>query len=146
MIIHKCLSSIPAQLQGLNCDGGDHYAIQSHHIFLRARLERAGYDSGHNHHDRKRVNKIANRVPLTESGNPDIFDSRLTEYLPPVHENHLGALEPAFTPRDERLRKTENDEEFLTKRQQLTAEGINDYLDGLVEDSFLRPTTNQPMI
>jgi len=130
----------------LDCDGGDVTQFKSHHIFPRAQLERAGYDSGDNHHDRKRVHEIANRVPLTESGNLDIFDSRPTEYLPTVRENHLGALEPAFIPLDERLWKIENDEEFLAKRQQLIAEGINDYLDGLVEDSFLRPTTDQSMI
>ncbi|WP_435073248.1 hypothetical protein [Halorubrum sp. HHNYT27] len=92
------------------------------------------------------VNEIANRVPLTESGNLDIFDSRPTEYLPTVRENHRGALKPAFIPLDERLWKIENYEEFLAKRQQLIAEGISDYLDGLVEDSVLRPTTDQSMI
>ena len=120
---------MPAQLQGLDCDGGDRYAIQIHHIFPRAQLERAGYDSGNNHHDRKRVNEIANRVPLTQSGSLDIFDSRPTEYLPTVRENHLGALEPAFIPLDERLWKIENYEEFLAKRRQLIEEGINDYVD-----------------
>ena len=105
MIIHKDLSSIPTQLQGFDCDGGDRYAIQSHDIFPRAQLKRAGYDSGNNHHDRKRVNEIANRVPLTQSGNLDIFDSRPTEYLPTVRKNHLDALEPVFIPLDERLWK-----------------------------------------
>lgn len=92
------------------------------------------------------MNGIPNRVPLTELGNFDIFDSRSTEYPPTVRENHLGALEPAFIPLDERFWKIENHEEFLAKRQQLIAEGINDYLDGLMEDSFLRHTTDQPII
>ena len=51
------------------------------------------------------MNEIANRVPLTESGNLDIFDSRPTEYLPTVRENHRDALEPGFIPLDERLWK-----------------------------------------
>jgi hypothetical protein len=46
---------------------GDDYDIQSHHIFPRAQLQRAGYDTGNNHHDKKRVNEIANRVPATRS-------------------------------------------------------------------------------
>jgi hypothetical protein len=75
IIIHKDLLSIPTQLQGLDCDGGDRYAMQSHHIFPQAQLERAGYDSRNNHHDKKRVNEITNRVPLTHSVHLDIFDS-----------------------------------------------------------------------
>ena len=137
MIIQKDLLSLPTQLYGFDCDGGDRYAIQSHRIFQRSQLERAGYDSGNNHDDRKGVKEVANRVPLTQSGNLDIFDSRPTEYLPTVRENYLGALEPAFIPPDERLWKIENYEEFLAKRRHLIAEDINDYLDGLVEDSFL---------
>jgi hypothetical protein len=57
-----------------------------------------------------------------------------------------GALEPAPIPLDERLWKIENCEEFLAKRRQPIAEGINDYPDGPVEDSFLRPTTDQSLI
>lgn len=49
-------------------------------------------------------------------------------------------------PLHEQLWKIENYEEFLTKRRQLTAESINDNLDGLVDDPFLHPTTNQSMI
>ena len=51
---------------------GDNYSIQSHHIFPRGQLQEAGYDTGSNHHDKKRVNEIANRVPATRSGNIDI--------------------------------------------------------------------------
>lgn len=125
---------------------GDRYAIQSHHIFPRAQLERAGYDTGNNHHDKKRVNEIANRVPLTQSGNLDIFDSPPAEYLPTVRQNYPDALDPAFIPEDERLWVIENYQEFLAKRRQLIANGINSYLDGLVEDSFLRPPTDQSLI
>jgi len=39
MIIYKYCQSRPAQLQGLDCDVGDRYAIQSHHIFPRAHSE-----------------------------------------------------------------------------------------------------------
>ena len=92
------------------------------------------------------MNEIANRIPLTQSGNLDIFDSRPTEDLPNVRENRSGALEPAFIPLDGRLWNIENYEEFLAKRRQLIAEGIDDHLDGFAEDSFLRPTTDQSMI
>lgn len=118
---------------------GDKYSIESHHIFPRAQLRRAGYDSGSNHHDRKRVNEIANRVPLTRSGNLDIFDSPPAEYLPTVKEKYPNSLEPAFVPQDEALWQMENYEEFLAERRRLIAEGINSYLDSLVKESFLSP-------
>lgn len=118
---------------------GDEYSIESHHIFPRAQLRRAGYDSGSNHHDRKRVNEIANRVPLTRSGNRGIFDSPPAKYLPTVKEKYPDSLEPAFVPQDEALWQMENYEEFLAERRRLIAEGINSYLDGLVKEAFLSP-------
>lgn len=118
---------------------GEQYSIESHHIFPRAQLTRSGYDPGDNHHDKKRVNEIANRVPLTRSGNLDIFDSPPAEYLPTVREHYPGALRPAFVPADERLWETENYEDFLAERRRLIADGINQYMDSLVSEQFLKP-------
>ncbi|ELZ67050.1 hypothetical protein C457_13474 [Haloferax prahovense DSM 18310] len=116
---------------------GDDYSIQSHHIFPRAQLSQAGYDTGSNHYDKKRVNEIANRVPLTKSGNLGIFDSPPSEYLPTVSTEYPNALEPAFVPVDERLWEMENYEDFLGERRRLIANGINSFLDSLVEPEML---------
>lgn len=116
---------------------GDDYSIQSHHIFPKAHLDRAGYDTGNSHHDRKRVNEIANRVPSTRSGNLDIFDSAPSDYLNTVREQYPNALGPAMVPTDEELWQVENYEEFLEARRRLIAEGINEYMRSLVSDDLL---------
>lgn len=116
---------------------GDDYDIQSHHIFPRAQLQRAGYDTGNNHHDKKRVNEIANRVPATRSGNIDISDDPPAEYLPKVKAAYPNALDPAFVPEDPLLWKMDNYEEFLGERRERIAAGINGYLGGLVDEEFV---------
>lgn len=116
---------------------GDDYSIQSHHIFPRAQLQDAGYDTGSNHHDKKRVNEIANRVPATRSGNIDISDDPPAEYLPKVQAAYPNALGPAFVPEDPSLWEMENYEEFLAERRQRIAKGINAYLDSLVDEAFV---------
>jgi hypothetical protein len=77
------------------------------------------------------VVEIANCVTFTQSGSPDIFDSRPIEYLLNIRENYLAALGPMFIPLNEQLWIIEKYEEFLAKRRQLMMEGINDYLDRL---------------
>ena len=116
---------------------GDDYEIQSHHIFPRAQLRRAGYDTNTSHHDKKRVNEIANRIPMTRSGNLDIFDSPPAEYLPQVATEYPEALEPALIPPDRELWEMDNYEQFLEERRKLIAKGINEYMQDLVEDDFL---------
>lgn len=116
---------------------GDDYSIQSHHIFPRAQLQRAGYDTASNHYDKKRVNEIGNRVPATRAGNIDISDDPPSEYLPKVQAAYPNALQPAFVPEDESLWEIENYEHFLRERRERIAAGVNEYLDSLVDETFV---------
>lgn len=111
---------------------GKSFTINRHHIFPRAVLEDAGYDTGRNLIHRERVNEIANRVPLTRSGNMDIFDQPPEEYLPIVQQNNPGNLEKFMIPMDSELWKLENYEQFLSKRRHLIAQAINDYMGSLL--------------
>lgn len=115
---------------------GKDFEIQSHHIFPRAQLQRAGYDTANSHHDKKRVNEIANRVPATRSGNIDISDSPPSDYLQKVKDTYPNSLKPAFVPEDSEYWRISNYEEFLKKRRKLIAEGINSFLTQLVDEDF----------
>ena len=95
---------------------GDSYSIQRHHIFPSSRLRSAGYDTGSNLHDRQRVNEIANRVPLTQSSNMEIFTSPPTEYLPQVEEDEPGNLAKAMIPQDPELCRIEDYPQFLAAK------------------------------
>lgn len=110
---------------------GDQYSVERHHIFPRSVLEKVGYDTG-NLHDKRKVHEIANRVPLTKSGNMDIFDQKPKEYLPEIQEKYPGTLEKFMIPDNEELWKLENYEQFLERRRELVAQGINEYMDSLV--------------
>jgi hypothetical protein len=116
---------------------GDDYEIESHHIFPRAQLRDAGYDTNTSHHDKKRVNEIANRIPMTRSGNLDIFDSPPADYLPTVEDEYPEALEPALIPLDRDLWRMANYERFLAERRELIADGINGYMRSLVSRDFV---------
>lgn len=107
---------------------GKQYSTEKHHIFPRSRLSEAGYDTGNNHRHKKVVNEIANRVPLTKSGNIGIFNDYPREYLPKVEKKFPGTLEAFLIPRDPNLWKLENYEEFLKVRRELIAEAINSFL------------------
>jgi hypothetical protein len=124
---------------------GDDYEIESHHIFPRAQLRRAGYDTNTSHHDKKRVNEIANRIPMTRSGNLDIFDSPPADYLPTVGGEYPESLKPAFIPLDRELWQMENYERFLEERRQLIADGINGYMSSLVSRNFVVGETGPSM-
>lgn len=112
---------------------GKNYSIQKHHIFPRSVLTDNGYDTGKSQSDKKRVNEIANRVPLTKSGNLEIFAKPPSKYLPVVREKYPGALESLFVPLNEELWKVENYEEFLEERRRLIVRGINQYMESLIE-------------
>ncbi|KYH24017.1 hypothetical protein HAPAU_40960 [Halalkalicoccus paucihalophilus] len=111
---------------------GNSYKIERHHIFPRSRLSEAGYDTGDNHYDKKRVNEIANRVPLTKSGNIGIFNDHPIDYLPQVERNYPDALDTHMVPTDRDLWEIDQYEEFLAARRDLIAAGINDYLESLI--------------
>ncbi|MBD3307394.1 DUF262 domain-containing protein, partial [candidate division KSB3 bacterium] len=113
---------------------GQAYSIERHHIFPGAYLYEAGYDTGKNLIHKKRVNEIANRVPLTRSGNMDIFYSPPSDYLPIVQQNNPGNLEKFMIPMDNELWKVEHYEDFLAERRKLIAQAINEYMENLLED------------
>lgn len=112
---------------------GKAFSIERHHIFPRSVLNDAGYDTGKNLIHRKRVNEIANRVPLTRAGNMDIFSQEPSAYFPIVEDRNPGNLEKFMIPMDQELWKVDNYEAFLEKRRQLIADAINTYMRQLLE-------------
>ncbi len=120
---------------GLEEPFGDSYSIQRHHIFPKSLLKDAGYDTGNNLIHQKRVNEIANRVPLTKSGNMNIFNKSPNEYLEIVEKNNPGNLEKFMIPKDRNLWRIENYEQFLARRRKLIADDINEFMQNLIEDT-----------
>ncbi|MEJ6952097.1 GmrSD restriction endonuclease domain-containing protein [Natronospora cellulosivora (SeqCode)] len=111
---------------------GEEFKLERHHIFPRSILEDSGYDTGNNHHDKKRVNEIANRIPLTKSGNLNIFNKSPEEYLPIVERNYPGVLESSLIPLNLELWKLENYELFLEERRKIIASEINQFMRNLI--------------
>jgi len=114
---------------------GKEFSIEQHHIFPQTVLRNAGYDVGKNLIHRKRVNEIANRVPLTRTGNMDIFKDEPSKYLPLVQKSNPGNLEKFMIPMDTSLWEVENYESFLKVRRTLIAQGINDFMKSLISKS-----------
>jgi hypothetical protein len=114
---------------------GRSYRIERHHIFPKSVLSEAGYDSGTNLIHRKRVNEIANRVPLTHSTNMDIFNKPPDQYLSRIEADNPGNLKKFMIPLDRELWKVDNYEAFLSERRRLIVHGINDYMENLREHS-----------
>ncbi|MCK4258718.1 MAG: DUF262 domain-containing protein [Halanaerobiales bacterium] len=111
---------------------GNSYRIEKHHIFPKSFLAEAGYDVGNNLIHKKRVNEIANRIPLTRDGNMDIFNHAPEEYLPKVEKKNPGNLEKFMVPMDRELWEVKNYEKFLEDRRRLLAKGINDFMKSLL--------------
>jgi hypothetical protein len=109
------------------------FRIDRHHIFPSSFLDANGWDTGESQYARKRVHEIANRIPLTHAGNQEIFNHPPSEYLPIVEERYPGNLEKSLIPTNPNLWKVENYEEFLARRRQLLADGINEYMESLLE-------------
>lgn len=107
---------------------GAKYQIERHHIFPRSFLEKAGWDTGSSQYHKKRVHEIANRIPLTQQGNLEIFDQPPAEYLPLVEERYPGALEKSLVPQDPDLWRVENYEDFLRERRRLIAQAVNRFM------------------
>ena len=126
---------------------GSDYSVERHHVFPRAVLKKAGYRTSKNREHYNKVHEIANRVPLTKSGNLDIFDNKPSDYLPQVESNNPGNLKKFLIPQNKNLWKIDNYEEFLEKRRELIAEEINNFMEGLLrtEGEKINPAklTNQ---
>jgi hypothetical protein len=112
--------------------GSGDFSIQRHRIFPKGVLEAAGWATGENPYHYKRVHEIANRIPLTQTGDMGIFDKAPSEYLPIVEERYPGALKSSLIPENPNLWKVENYEAFLSQRRRLIAEAINDYMTKLL--------------
>ncbi len=113
---------------------GASYSLQRHHVFPRAVLSAAGYDTGENLIHRKRVNEIANRVPLTREGNTDILAQPPAVYLPQVEQANPGNLKRFMIPMEPALWEVARYEDFLRARRHLIADRVNAYLDGLLAE------------
>lgn len=112
---------------------GAQYSIQHHHIFPESRLYKEG---GFNSKDRKdiyKVNEIANLAFLTQKANLKASNNLPSVYLPQVLEKYPSALKGQFVPEDPRLWEIENYDAFLEERRKLLADGINEFMQGLLE-------------
>jgi hypothetical protein len=113
--------------------GSNNFRIDRHHIFPSSVLVAAGWDTGTNQYARKRVHEIANRIPLTQAGNLEIFDRPPSEYLPIVEERYPGNLERSMIPMNPKLWEVDRYEDFLAQRRMLIADAINEHIEGLLQ-------------
>ena len=111
---------------------GDEFKIERHHIFPKSILKNNGWGDNGNQYSKKRMHEIANRIPLTKSGNMEIFNKHPKDYLPEVQEKQPKVLERSLVPTDPEMWKIENYEQFLEKRRKLIAEGINEFMNNLL--------------
>lgn len=111
---------------------GRKFKVECHHIFPHSVLLKNGFDTSNLHH-LKLINEIANRVPLTKKSNMEIFTKEPREYFPLLEKKYPGNLERFFIPMNKKLWKVKNFENFLEKRRELIAAGINDYMKTLIE-------------
>jgi hypothetical protein len=110
---------------------GKSNGLESHHIFSRAVLKRAGYSASE---DKKVINEMANRAYLTQKANRSINKTPPDEYLPEVEANQPGALRAQSVPMDRALWKPDRYSDFLAARRQLLAQAMNEYLATWIAD------------
>ncbi|MDY0340182.1 MAG: DUF262 domain-containing protein [Coriobacteriia bacterium] len=104
---------------------GKRNGLESHHIFPKGVLKRAGFlPSTH----RREINELANRAFLTQQANRKIRAQVPAQYLPEVEENQPGALKAQCVPMDRELWKPENYLDFLAARRQLLAQAMNEFI------------------
>jgi hypothetical protein len=111
---------------------GAMYGLERHHIFPQAVLYGNGY-SGSDARHKALVNEIANSAFLTKAANLKISKTDPLAYLKEIKEANPQALEAQFIPMNEDLWKVKKFEEFLEARRQLIADGINNFMDSLLE-------------
>ncbi len=110
---------------------GDYYQIHSHHIFPTSLLYSMGHYSSENHIHKKIVNEIANRAFLTGETNIQISNKLPKDYLKEIQKKYPGALEKQLIPTEPSLWEIERYEDFLAKRRELIADGINEFMKSL---------------
>ncbi len=85
--------------------------------------------------DSSHVNELANRMFLPPGSASMVRGRSPADYLSEVADDHPSALRSQFIPEDSDLWSADNFAEFLTRRRDRLASGINDYLDSMVEAS-----------
>jgi hypothetical protein len=112
---------------------GAMYGLERHHIFPQAVLYSNGYSSSDSRH-KALVNEIANSAFLTKDANLKISESDPLAYLREISKANPEALEAQFIPMNEALWKVDKFEQFLEARRKMISDGINDFMDALLED------------
>ena len=113
---------------------GKSYSFNRHHIFPSSLLYKPkGPYSGDISEEKLIVNEIGNRAFLTRNSNFEIFNKPPSRYLPKIEEKYPGELKKQFIPTDSELWKLENYEDFLIKRRELIANGINELMNNLLK-------------
>lgn len=132
------------------CDGtplgktfGESYSIQKHHIFPKSLLYKPkGPYSGYKPEDKQIVNEIANRAFITRNSNFEISNRKPSTYLAKIKEKYPGELEKQFIPLEPELWELNRYEDFLIKRRELIANGINRLMKDLItEKPITEPKT-----
>ena len=96
--------------------------IQWHHIFPKALLREARYETGE-------INEIANMAFITGQTNRRISAKFPAEYLPEIVEKQgAGALEKQLVPFQPEILKIENYREFLRVRREAMAVRMNEFI------------------
>ncbi len=107
---------------GLGARGKQH-VIQYHHVFPKALLKQAGFETGD-------INEIANLAFIGGRTNQRIGKKPPSEYLPQVvRERGAAALESQLIPTDPELHQIENYRRFLEERRRLLAAAINQHME-----------------
>ena len=101
---------------------GTQHALQFHHIFPQAVLKKGELPS-------KKINDICNLTFISGSTNRRISDKEPAVYLPGVlKRTGTEELSKQCIPDEELLWKIESYEDFLTKRRDLVADRLNEFL------------------
>jgi len=116
---------------------GKKNGLESHHVFPKAVLRKAGYDGTV---DKKVINELANRAFLTQKANRTISSTPPNKYLPEVEDNQPGALRAQGVPMDRSLWEVENYVEFLSERRRLLAKAMNEFIDSWAPADEAEPT------
>lgn len=109
--------------------------LESHHIFPKGALKKAGYSLDEH---KGLINQVANRAFLTQKANRTISATPPDQYLPTVQSEHPGVLQAQSIPMNQDLWQVEHFQEFLDNRCRLLAGAMNEFLDGLVPDDVAK--------
>lgn len=111
---------------------GSSNGLESHHIFPKGVLKKAGIDES------GRINQVANRAFLTQKANRTIAASAPHGYLVTVSFDHPGALQAQSVPMNQELWHTDRFDDFLEQRCRLLAAAMNEFLDSLVPEEVAK--------